>query len=92
MVMTTLNPDIALFPPIFLDKLSCSIHWKGGNNVCKHYTDLEKSRSPADCCRAYRIRPIRKRDGGIKRLELSLLLPVIFDELLDEVGIYNHQN
>jgi len=37
MVMTTLNPDIALFPPIFLDKLSCSIHWKGGNDVCKHY-------------------------------------------------------
>lgn len=37
-IMPELSTNIALFPPVILDNISCSSYWKGGKDVCEHYT------------------------------------------------------
>ncbi|MEO0128459.1 MAG: helix-turn-helix domain-containing protein [candidate division WOR-3 bacterium] len=39
-VMPELNSNIALFPPVILDNLSCSSYWQSGKEVCERYKNL----------------------------------------------------
>lgn len=39
-VMPELSHNIALFPPVILDNISCSSYWKGGKDVCLNYIVL----------------------------------------------------
>jgi len=36
-IMPEVSPNIALFPPVFLDELTTSPIWEGGNDLCEHY-------------------------------------------------------
>ena len=36
-IMPELSPNIALFPPVILDNISCSSYWQSGKDVCAHY-------------------------------------------------------
>ncbi len=35
--LTGIDPDISLFPPVFLDKIELSDSW-GGHDLCKQYS------------------------------------------------------
>ena len=37
-IMPEIHPYIALFPPVFLDKIATASTWRGGKDMCKHYT------------------------------------------------------
>jgi hypothetical protein len=36
-IMPTLSTNIALFPPIILDNITCNSKWRSGKEVCEHY-------------------------------------------------------
>jgi transposase len=36
-IMPELSHNIALFPPVILDNISCSSYWKSGKDVCSNY-------------------------------------------------------
>jgi putative transposase len=39
-IMPQISSNIALFPPVILDNISCHPQWKGGKDVCEHYISL----------------------------------------------------